>query len=132
MAKTVMFLCAGVLLSSACGGTRPDVVSALEKRVQTLETSQSALQKQSDNLALKARISSGLLHGSPLEDFFASPEFWENTYDSGQADCANRCIKANQEHRAACARLTDPAARQKCYEEALQRVTACQRGCAGL
>ena len=132
MAKIATMVCAGILLSAACGGPGPDAVGALEKRIQALESSQSTLQKQSDNLALKTRISSGLLHRSPLDDFFASPEFWENTYDSGQADCANRCIKANQEHRAACAKLTDSAARLKCYEEALERVTACQRGCAGL
>jgi hypothetical protein len=102
------------------------------QRVQTLEANAQELQKKVDDLRLKSRIvTSSRLGRSPLEDFFNSPEFWENTYDSGQADCARRCIEANQQHRAECAKL--PAnAQEACYRDALDRVTNCQKGCSRL
>lgn len=131
MVRAFVILCVGVLLTTACEGQPSEAAAALEQRLQAIEVSQAALRTQAENVALKSEITSSLMHRSPLEDFFSSPEFWENTYDSGQADCSRRCIRDNQQHRAACARLTGTA-REQCYNEALQRVTACQRGCAGL
>jgi hypothetical protein len=132
MTKAALILCVGILLTTACENRAQPSPADLGKRISALEADHAALRTQADNLQLKSRIVSGLLHRSPLEDFFASPEFWENTYDSGQADCANRCIRANTETRAACAAITDVARRQKCYDDALASVTACQRGCRGL
>jgi hypothetical protein len=79
---------------------------------------------------LKGRIvSSQLLLGSPLEDFFASPEFWENTYDSGQADCARRCIETLTAHRDACKEIADDTQWLQCFQEASDRASECHRQC---
>jgi hypothetical protein len=132
MAKAIVISCLGILVSLGCNPAPPAADAALEQRLQAIESGQAALQRQVEGATLKSQVTSGLLFRSPLQDFFASPEFWEQTYDSGQADCARRCIRANQEHRAACAKLPAGAAQARCYDDALQRVTACQRGCAGL
>jgi hypothetical protein len=131
-AALVSCLCL-VFAVSGCRQTGPDDATVrLMQRVQTLEANAQEMQKKADDLRLKARIvTSSHLGRSPLEDFFNSPEFWENTYDSGQADCARRCIEANQQHRAECAKL--PANKQEaCYRDALDRVTNCQKGCSRL
>lgn len=119
-----------VLACSGCEQGRPgdDQLSA---KVQALETNVNALQKRVDDLALKTQITSGLGFGSPLDNFFNSPEFWENTYDSGQADCSKRCIKVLQTHRAACAEKPE-AQRLQCYQEASSAASKCHVGCAGL
>ena len=69
--------------------------------------------------------------GSPLKDFFNAPEFWENTYDSGNADCCKRCAEANRVGQKACAAITDRAQRLACYVEAARRVATCVDGCSG-
>ena len=85
---------------------------------------------RNSDLALKGRIVSSQLFRSPLEDFFASPEFWENTYDSGQADCAKRCIDALTAHREACEDIADDTQRLQCYQEASDNAATCQKGCS--
>ncbi|MCP6280394.1 hypothetical protein NL459_27585, partial [Klebsiella pneumoniae] len=84
------------------------------------------LEKRNRDLALKARIVSSHLFGSPLENFFASAELWENTYDSGQADCARRCIETLTAERKACENIADPTERQRCFQEATDRASLCQ------
>ena len=119
-----------LLACIGCGQAGPGD-DQLAKRVQALESKLDALQKQADDLKLKNEISSSLLFRSPLEDFFHSPEFWEKTYDSGRADCAKRCIKELQTARAACMNKPE-GQRLQCFQEAVDRAAACQRGCAGL
>jgi hypothetical protein len=120
----------GVLLAcSACAQRGDD--ERLATRVQTLESDVAALQRQADDLALKNQITSSLLFRSPLEDFFQSPEFWENTYDSGQADCARRCIAELQTHRQACMQLPE-GQRLQCFQEATDRASRCQTQCSRL
>jgi len=62
--------------------------------------------------------------------FFASPEFWENTYDSGQADCAKRCIATLTSDLKACKQIADEAGRQKCINDAVDRASKCQTNCS--
>ena len=98
-------------------------VAALEAKVETLE-------KRNNDLALKGRIVSSQLFGSPPGNFFASDEFWENTYDSGQADCAKRCISALTAERAACQNIADAAKRLQCFQDATGRASSCQTQCS--
>jgi hypothetical protein len=70
------------------------------------------------------------LFRSPLENFFASDEFWQNPYDSGQADCAQRCISTLTSERNACSRIADEGQRQRCFQDALDRASNCQRQCS--
>lgn len=132
MRKSTLALCFGLLLGGAGCAQDGTGDGRLSARVQTLETNVAALQKRNDDLALKGRIASSLLFRSPLQDFFASPEFWENTYDSGQADCAKRCIADAQAHRAQCAQIANEAQRLQCYQDASDRAATCQRQCSGL
>jgi len=99
-------------------------------KVAALEAKAATLEKRNDDLALKGRIVSSQLFGSPLDNFFASPEFWENTYDSGQADCAKRCIEEVSAHRKACEEIADDTERQQCFQEASDRGSECQRQCS--
>ena len=104
----------------------------LSQKVQALESKVDALQKRSDDQVLKAEIVNSVIFRSPLEEFFHSAEFFERTYDSGQADCAKRCINANKIAREACAKITDTDEKDRCFQDALVRVTNCQKGCSGL
>jgi hypothetical protein len=100
------------------------------KRIARLETRVATLERRNSDLALEGRIVSSLLFRSPLEAFFASPEFWENTYDSGQADCAKRCIETLTAERKACEGIADPTQRQQCFQEATDRASTCQTRCS--
>ena len=132
MRMTTLVLGLGVLLLGAGCAQNGTEDGRLSARVQALESQVSELRKENDDLALKGRISSSLLFRSPLEDFFASPEFWENVYDSAEADCANRCIRQIQQHRAQCAQIANANQRLQCYQEASDRGARCQRQCVGL
>jgi hypothetical protein len=100
------------------------------KKVAALEAKAATLEKRNSDLALKGRIVSSQLFRSPLEDFFASPEFWENTYDSGQADCSRRCIETLTEERKACEEIADDTQRLQCYQDASDRASECHKQCA--
>jgi hypothetical protein len=70
-----------VAVCGACTqGTSQD--DRLATRVEALETDVAALDARTNDLMLKNQITSSLLFRSPLDNFFQSPEFWENTYDS--------------------------------------------------
>src|SRR4051794_29658766 len=65
-----------------------------------LEARVEALEKRTTDLTLKSQIVGSLGFGKTgLDIFFGEPEFWENPYDSGQADCAKRCISELVERR---------------------------------
>ena len=100
------------------------------KKVVELEARLDTLARRNSDLALKGRIVSSQLFRSPLEDFFASPEFWENTYDSGQADCSRRCIETLTVHRKACEEIADETQRLQCFQEASDRATTCHKQCS--
>ena len=101
------------------------------KRIQELETKVADLEKRLADLTLKNQISGGLIFRSALEEFFHSPNFWENVYDSGEADCSRVCIKNLAAERAACASKPQDE-RQACYQEASDRAALCHKRCAGV
>src|SRR5712691_9220460 len=68
----------------------------VDKRVADLEKQVAGLQEQNRDVRAKLRAAHGFGR-SPLEDFFASPEFWQCTYDSSWADCSSRCSKQTSE-----------------------------------
>lgn len=107
-------------------------IDLLNKKVTELETKVDTLQKGMGDQQFKSMITSSQLFKSPLEQFFSSPEFWENTYDSSEADCSRRCIKDLQTHRAQCMNIPDDNARLQCFQEASDRAANCHRQCANL
>jgi hypothetical protein len=119
-----------LFLTYGCAQRSSGQDTQLSQKVQTLESKVNSLAKRTEDQKLKARIIGSQQFG--LDRFFSEPEFWENTYDSGQADCANRCIKDIQAHRAECAKKTDANERLQCYQEATERGAQCQKQCAGL
>ena len=123
LASATLLLATGCNQAAAPNATSDPRVAALEKRVEALEA-------RSTDLALKGKIISSQVFGSPLDNFFASEGWWENPYDSGQADCARRCIAAAATHRATCATMTVDADRLKCYQEASDNAANCQRQCS--
>ena len=127
MKTNVLILGVSVLLTCT-GCIRP--ADETTKKVAALEAKVETLQKRNNDLALKGRIISSHLFRSPLEDFFASPEFWENTYDSGQADCAKRCISTLTTEREACEKIANDSERQQCFQKATDRASNCQTQCS--
>ena len=69
-----------VLLCTSCD--RPSD-EGTAKKVAALETKVETLEKRNSDLALKGQIVGMQIFASPLDQFFGSKEFWENTYDSG-------------------------------------------------
>jgi hypothetical protein len=127
MTRLALVLGVGALLVSV--GCNAPVDRSATERMTTLENRIASFEQRSADLALKTRIVSQLF-GSPLDNFFAADEFWENTYDSGQADCARRCIATLTAERKACASEKDDAKRQQCYQAATDRASRCQVQCS--
>jgi hypothetical protein len=100
-----------------------------EPRTAELEKENAALRKKDDAMKAKLAIIRKFPFGSPLEEFFASSEFWECTYDSGASDCAARCASEAATLRNACAEKPTCEDRTRCYEEAAQRAAACVQAC---
>ncbi|HYE29083.1 MAG TPA: hypothetical protein VEA61_12745 [Allosphingosinicella sp.] len=86
-------------------------------------------QERDRDLRIKIRLAQPFSGRSPLQDFFAAPEFWQCTYDSSWSDCSTRCAKDAADLRAECAKKTDAAEREKCYSEAAERVAHCVKNC---
>lgn len=110
-----------------------DEIAGIAKKLAALETKVRRLERRNRDLALKSQIASTFMFRSPLEEFFASPEFWENTYDSGQADCSKRCIEALQASYKACDAQYEAGSEQwnACRAEALERAANCHKNCSG-
>jgi hypothetical protein len=96
--------------------------------VAELEKQVAALQEQNRDTRAKLRAAHGFGR-SPLEDFFASPEFWQCTYDSAWADCSSRCSKATQEGYKLCLQKPEGPERINCINENSARGQACLRAC---
>lgn len=127
MKATVLVFAIGLLLTRP--GCNHPAADAIAKKVAELEAKVATLEKRNNDLMLKTRIG-GSLFGSPLRNFFASDEFWENTYDSGQADCAKRCIGDLTAENKACTAKPDGPDKQTCFQEAIDRAFNCQKGCS--
>jgi hypothetical protein len=110
-----------------------DDTARLTKRLAALAARVKKLEKRNSDLVLKSQIASHQLFRSPLEEFFASPEFWENTYDSGEADCSKRCIDNLQASYRACDSRHPEGSPEwnACRAEALDRAANCHRNCSG-
>jgi hypothetical protein len=131
MKARVPTLCVGVIL--ACTGcnqsTADSSADSTAKRIAALEAQVATLEKRHSDVVLKMRVVSGLL-GSTLDNFFASPEFWEKTYDSGQADCAKRCSSTLTATLKECMKIADDTQRQKCIADAVKTASDCQTRCS--
>lgn len=128
-----VILIPGSLMLASCGSPGPDPqVAQLEKKMAALqlELDQANTRFEGEVLKLQSIAKMHDFDGDPLKDFFNAPEFWENTYDSGNSDCCKRCSDAAKEHRAACADETDPDKRAACYAEAASQVASCVDGCS--
>ncbi|MCA1600203.1 MAG: hypothetical protein LC776_00685 [Acidobacteria bacterium] len=121
MKATYLLVAAGIAVLVA---RNAKAVAALQANVATLE-------KRNSDLALKGRIVSSQLFGATgVDRFFAEPEFWENSYDVGQAECSRRCIEELTAQRKACEDITDATERERCLQDALDRATTCHKRCA--
>ena len=127
--KSIILVLGVSALLTAAGCSRPTDDSTAMK-VSALEGKVEKLEKRNNDLALKGRIVSSQLFGSPLDNFFASDEFWQNTYDSGQADCAKRCISMLTSERKACEDIADDTQRLHCFQDATDRASNCQTQCS--
>jgi hypothetical protein len=112
------------LVLAAC-----DPAQDSERRISELETRIDALEQETQTLRLKGQAMAGfgLFGARPIDSFFASPEFWEQTYDSGQADCSRRCSANLATENTACETSANP---QSCREKALQTASNCHTQCA--
>jgi hypothetical protein len=99
-----------------------------EKRLAALEKQVEIFKEQNRDLRAKIRASHGFR--SPLADFFASPEFWQCTYDSSWSDCSSRCSKQTGDGYQACLdNHPEGPEREKCINENTANGSACLKGC---
>ncbi len=120
------------LLLAACtpastgGGAAP---AGAEKRLTDLEKKVATLQAQNTDLRAKLRTRAGFPGRSPIDDFFASPEFWECTYDSSWSDCSKRCSTATADRNKACMAIPEGPKRVQCVDQAATDGAACLKAC---
>ena len=123
MKIAALVLCLGAaLFTASCGQD-----GGVDKRVAELEKQVAALQAQNRDTRAKLRVSH-LPRGSPLDEFFSAPEFWQCTYDSSWTDCSGRCSTAYAKHRKTCEALP-LADRQDCFTDADNSVISCMNNC---
>lgn len=103
--------------------------AAADKRVADLEKQVQVLQEQNRDLRAKARAAH-IFGNTSLQDFFASPEFWQCTYDSSWADCSSRCSKQTRDGYNACLQNhPEGPERQACVTENAESGAACLKNC---
>ena len=110
-------------------GCSPPPAGGVDQRVAALEKQVATASEQNRDLRAKLRIRNSFPTQSPLDAFFASPEFWQCTYDSSWSDCASRCAKQTAEHRKVCAQKPTDAEKLKCFEDASASGAACLKAC---
>jgi hypothetical protein len=124
MKTTALAVCLGAaIFTSGCGQD-----SSADKRVAELERQVTALQAQNRDTRAKLRAFHAFPTRSPLADFFASPEFWQCTYDSSWADCSNRCSTQTAQAHQACFNKPE-SERVACFEEAAANGSNCLKNC---
>ncbi len=100
------------------------------KSIADLEKKIAAVEDQNRDLRAKMAAAQPFLNRSPLGNFFASPEFWQCTYDSSWSDCSSRCSKQTSDGYQAClANNPEGPKRQACVEENTQRGANCLANC---
>jgi hypothetical protein len=105
----------------------------LVKAVRELQKSVAALEQRNNDLVLKAQIFSIRAAGNwGWDRFLSEPEFWENIYDTGLADCQGRCIRDLNAGYKACDDTHEKFSTEwkNCRAEALSRAIFCQDNCA--
>lgn len=117
------------LALAGCGQTKVAGGEGLEKRIADLEKEITATQDQ--NRDIRAKLHASHTFGrSPLDSFFASPEFWQCTYDSSWSDCANACSTQTSAGFKAClASHPEGPERVKCVDDNTARGSACLKNC---
>ena len=106
----------------------------LGQTVRELQESVADLERRHNDLVLKAQILSLKAAGGGWgwDRFLSEPEFWENTYDSGMADCASRCVSNLQQANAACDANHTMGSTEwtDCRSVALAEATQCHARCS--
>jgi hypothetical protein len=100
----------------------------VDKRMADLEKQVGTLQEQNRDLRAKLKAAHGFGRSS-LEDFFASPEFWQCTYDSSWADCSSRCTKQTSDGYKLCLQKPEGPERTNCINDNTARGQACLKAC---
>jgi uncharacterized coiled-coil protein SlyX len=103
-------------------------VAGLQEQVAGLQEQFAGLQEQNRDVRAKLRAAHSFGR-SPLEDLFASPEFWQCTYDSSWADCSNRCSKQTSDGYQACLTKPEGPERVQCINENTATGQACLQAC---
>jgi len=105
----------------------------LARKVEALEKKIDSLEKQTVQLAVKARIATDFAFSDPWNRFLAeSDAFWENPVDVTQVECSKRCTEALQNNNKECLKIVDETARIKCFKDASERAAKCHTDCAKL
>lgn len=118
----------GLGLAFILAACSPAPTGDSEKRLAALEQKVTGLKAQNDDLRVKAAAVQSFPRGSPLDDFFASREFWECTYDSAWSDCARRCSKQTSDGAKICAQKPE-GERLACFKENTDRGANCLKAC---
>jgi hypothetical protein len=100
-----------------------------EKRLAELEKSVAGLKADNTDLRAKLKARNVFSDRSPLGDFFASPEFWECTYDSSWTDCSGRCSATTAAANKICMQKPAGPERVSCIEKATADGAACLKAC---
>lgn len=122
-------LIAACLLMLLAFGSCTKEGSGDDKKVKELESKVVELQKKVDDLQLKGQIVTGQLARINIDRSFYTAAFWNQVYDSGQADCARSCIAALNLERDACAQKPTDELKTQCYIAATDRAATCQQRC---
>jgi hypothetical protein len=129
MKTTALVLGLGLAVLLAGCNSPPAAGGATDKRIAELEKQVGALKDQNRDIRAKSRIASQFGgFRSPLENFFAAPEFWECTYDSSWSDCSSRCAKTAADGHKICD--GKPAGEQQsCHQGVTDTAATCVQNC---
>jgi outer membrane murein-binding lipoprotein Lpp len=136
MKKNVCFLVSltGLLLASGCAQQVQDdsaleqQVATLQQQVADLEQQVEMMQKKSADTRAKLQASGPSIFNDPLDNFFASAEFWETTYDVGYAECSNGCSQRYVAGNKACDEKPE-AEQEECRSTVSRNNRQCQQEC---
>lgn len=117
-----------VFASLAVAGCEQDKTADLEARIVKLEHQVQAQERKIEILASVAPLSRASVFDSPLQQFFAGPEFWEMFYyDAG--GCYNACSQDYQHRLEACEEEGTAEDVLACEIEAIADNLACRDRC---
>lgn len=126
LVATLFLVLGTALLLGGC--ERPADGGGVDKRMAKMEKQVETLQEQNRDVRAKLAAAHGFGR-SPLADFFASPEFWQCTYDSSWADCSSRCSKQTSDGFEFCKAEPEGPERENCIKENSDSGAACLKAC---